>query len=132
MIVDRILHFIQFKGINKSTFYKEVGLSNGFLDKATKDIGSSKVEQMLKAYPEINPSWLLTGKGDMLKSDVPITSIKDSEKLYSHEKRDKAIEELEKRHRGDKELYEKLILSYKERISEMKKEIIFLREQLKK
>ncbi|AJW64369.1 hypothetical protein VO54_02915 [Elizabethkingia miricola] len=132
MIVDRILQFIHFKGIYKSTFYKEVGLSNGFLDKATKDIGSSKVEQMLIAYPEINPSWLLTGKGDMLKSDTPSTSIKESGKLYNQENEKNIIEELEKRRREDKELYEKLILSYKERISELKEEIVFLREQLKK
>jgi len=65
MVVDRILKIIQFRGINKSKFYKETGLSNGFLDKV-KDVGVSKIEDILKSYPEINPNWLVTGKGEML------------------------------------------------------------------
>ncbi|MCV9932514.1 peptidase S24 [Flavobacterium sp. LS1R47] len=65
MIVDRILQFIEYKGINKRKFYIETGLSNGFLDKV-KDIGASKIEHILNAYPEICTEWLLTGNGDML------------------------------------------------------------------
>lgn len=65
MITSRILKIIELKGINKSRFYKETGLSNGFLDKV-KDIGSSKIENILNCYPEINPAWLITGKGSMI------------------------------------------------------------------
>lgn len=132
LIIDRILQIIDFKGINKNKFYKEAGLSNGFLDKVRKDIGSSKIEQILNAYPEINPDWFLTGEGNMLKKDVPGTSVKELKKAYSQEDEKNIINELEKRYKEDKELYEKLILSYKERISELKEEIVFLREQLKK
>ena len=32
-MVERILQFIEYKGISKLAFYREVGLSNGFLDK---------------------------------------------------------------------------------------------------
>ena len=66
-MIDRILQIIDYKGINKSIFYKETGLSNGFLDKV-KDIGASKLELILNSYPEIDMEWLLTGKGEMLKS----------------------------------------------------------------
>ena len=65
MIIDRILKFIELKGLSKNKFYIETGLSNGFLDKV-KDVGVSKVEQILNAYPEINPIWLLTGEGYMI------------------------------------------------------------------
>jgi repressor LexA len=68
MIVDRILKIIKLKNINKSKFYSETGLSNGFLDKV-KDIGCSKLEQILKVYPEINPEWLITGHGTMIKAE---------------------------------------------------------------
>ncbi len=72
MIVDRILQIIEYKGISKSAFYRETGLSNGFLDKV-KDVGSSKIEHILKIYPEISPNWLLTGNGNMLISEeVPV------------------------------------------------------------
>lgn len=132
MIIDRILQIIDFKGINKNKFYKEAGLSNGFLDKVRKDIGSSKMEQILKAYPEINPDWFLTGEGNMLKSGVPTTSIKESKKSYNTENGDKILEDMEKRYKEHKEMCDQLVWSYKERIIEMKEEIIFLREQLKK
>lgn len=68
MITDRILKIIELKNINKSQFYKATGLSNGFLDKV-KDIGASKIEYILNTYPEINPEWLITGNGDMLKNE---------------------------------------------------------------
>ncbi len=67
MVVDRIFKILEFKGLNKNRFYKETGFSNGFLDKV-KDIGSSKIEHILEIYPDINPEWLLTGKGEMLRS----------------------------------------------------------------
>ena len=65
MIVERIMQYIEYKGINKNIFYKETGLSNGFLDKV-KDIGSSKIEQILNTYDDIEPNWLITGKGEMI------------------------------------------------------------------
>lgn len=69
MIVDRILQFIEYKGISRNKFYIKTGLSNGFLDKV-KDIGASKVEKILSTYPDINPIWLITGVGEMLLSDI--------------------------------------------------------------
>lgn len=68
MIVRRILQIIEYKGINKRKFYIETGLSNGFLDKV-KDIGASKIEHILNIYPEVSMEWLLTGNGNMLKTD---------------------------------------------------------------
>ncbi|TGN26741.1 XRE family transcriptional regulator [Empedobacter tilapiae] len=76
-IIDRILKIIELKKISKNKFYIETGLSNGFLDKV-KDIGASKIEQILNTYSDINPNWLVTGEGAMFtnqnkeieKSDV--------------------------------------------------------------
>lgn len=66
MVIDRIFQILEYKGISKNRFYKDTGLSNGFLDKV-KDIGVSKIEYILNSYPEINIEWLMTGKGPMLK-----------------------------------------------------------------
>ena len=70
-MIDRILQFIDYKGISKLSFYREVGLSNGFLDK-NKSIGSEKLVKILNSYPEIEPLWLLLGQGEMLKKDINI------------------------------------------------------------
>ncbi len=66
-ITDRILEVLNYKGISKYKFHKELGLSNGFLDKS-RDIGTDKYAKILEYFPDINPEWLLTGKGEMLKT----------------------------------------------------------------
>lgn len=71
--LSRIKEFIDFKGINNAGFEKEVGMSNGSFAsqlKNNKTIGVDKLENILNKYPEINPDWLLTGKGSMLKTLV--------------------------------------------------------------
>jgi ectoine hydroxylase-related dioxygenase (phytanoyl-CoA dioxygenase family) len=63
---ERIIQFVEYKNISKNKFYRETGLSNGFLDKNNHP-GADKLEQIIYAYPEINPEWLITGRGEMLK-----------------------------------------------------------------
>ncbi|MCL1942440.1 MAG: hypothetical protein FWF54_02685 [Candidatus Azobacteroides sp.] len=69
-MLDRIKQYIDFKGINISRFEKSIDMSNASFGKSLKNkgsIGSDKLERILKAYPDLNPEWLLTGKGEMLK-----------------------------------------------------------------
>ena len=68
---DRIIQFVEYKKISKNKFYKETGLSNGFLDKNNHP-GADKLEQIIYTYPNINPEWLLTGKGEMLRNAEPV------------------------------------------------------------
>lgn len=77
-MIERLLQIIDYKGINKSIFYKETGLSNGFLDKV-KDIGVSKLELILKAYPDIDMRWLITGEGSMIKNNDKIRLSDDTD-----------------------------------------------------
>lgn len=69
MILDRIKQFIDFKGIAVSAFERSIGMSNASFGKSLKNggaIGTDKLENFLKTYPEVSPTWLLTGKGNML------------------------------------------------------------------
>lgn len=78
--VQRLQQFIEFKRISKYRFYQDSGLSNGSLDKG-ENIGSDKCEKIIYAYPDLNPDWLLTGRGSMLKSEsVPLMDDKEAEK----------------------------------------------------
>ena len=85
---DRIIQFVEFKKISKNKFYKETGLSNGFLDKNNHP-GADKLEQIIYTYPEINPTWLLTGEGNMLLNEIETRlnkytqNTKDEPDLYS-------------------------------------------------
>lgn len=66
---ERILQFLEFKGISKNKFYIETGISNGVLDKKS-GLSMDTIEKFYSKYPEINPEWLLTGKEEMIKRNV--------------------------------------------------------------
>lgn len=73
---ERIMQFIGYKGISKNKFYIETGISNGVLDKKS-GLSMETIEKFYSTYSEINPEWLLTGKGKMLKEqidNIPIAS----------------------------------------------------------
>lgn len=71
-IRSRIISYLDLKGITRYKFYKTTGLSNGFLDKEGA-INSDNCEKICYMYPDMNPEWLLTGRGEMLRplTDIP-------------------------------------------------------------
>ena len=68
-VKERIYEIIEAKGMNAYTFEKTCGLSNGYLKAIKEDIGSSKLELILRKFKEISPDWLLLGEGEMLRKD---------------------------------------------------------------
>lgn len=109
--VQRIKHYIDFKGIKVSVFERQIGMSNGSFAsqlKNNKTIGVDKLENILKKYTDINLEWLLTGVGSMLKLDE-----------FKEEKiQEKAIN------------YKDLAEARKETIESLKKEIMYLEEKI--
>ena len=70
-IIDRIFQYIDFKGIKPRPFELQIGLSNGYLAKQQRrnaDLGESIILKIIENCPEINPYWLWTGEGEMLKT----------------------------------------------------------------
>jgi len=72
MITERIVKYINTKGITKYKFCQDLGFSNGFLDKP-REITTDKYANILAYLSELNPEWLLTGNGEMLKSDIRVS-----------------------------------------------------------
>lgn len=68
-VKDRLLIYIKYLGIGQSKFEKLCGLSNGYINNSKGNFGSAKIEDILKACDDLNRSWLLTGEGEMLKSE---------------------------------------------------------------
>ncbi|MRI64719.1 transcriptional regulator, partial [Ornithobacterium rhinotracheale] len=62
---EKILQYIDYKGISKRDFYRQTGLSNGFLDSG-KHIGSDNLKIIISNYPEISLEWLVMDSGEML------------------------------------------------------------------
>jgi len=71
MVSQRVGEYLEARNISYYAFENSLGASRGSISKAVKDgksIGSSVLEKILNLYPDINPTWLLTGKGEMLLS----------------------------------------------------------------
>ncbi|RHO65380.1 hypothetical protein DW083_20955 [Parabacteroides sp. AF48-14] len=67
----RILHYIDSKGISKSSFYESTGIKRGLLDKdkMNSTVTDVFIAKILAVYTDLNADWLLTGRGSMLKSN---------------------------------------------------------------
>lgn len=87
---ERILQFIEYKGISKNKFYIETGISNGVLDKKS-GLSMETVEKFYSTYPEINPEWLLTGKGNMIKEKEDTTNHPDEHDIFKSYNRMPAV-----------------------------------------
>lgn len=67
-IQERILQVIENKTITPYRFCKNLGLSMGYLDKRGA-IRTDKYLKIIEYLNDINPEWLLTGKGEMFKKE---------------------------------------------------------------
>lgn len=79
-IKERILYFTDYKVVSKEKFFNDLGVTYGnFKGKAKeKALSSDVLAKIVAMYPEINPEWLLTGRGEMLRSEqeMPYQPIK--------------------------------------------------------
>jgi len=55
---EKIVQWLENKGISKNAFYEKTGLSKGFLDKGA-SLGVDKLKVIVDNYPDFNPMWLL-------------------------------------------------------------------------
>lgn len=85
MIKERILKFIEYKGIKKIDFTKRCNLTHGFFNKG-EGFNAIHISNILNSFPDLNVEWLITGKGEMIKKntekDEYIRELQEKIKLY--------------------------------------------------
>ncbi|RWW91833.1 S24 family peptidase [Flavobacterium cerinum] len=64
---EKILQYLEYKGISKNKFYIKTGLSVGFLDSGS-SLGVDKLRLIIDNYHDFNVDWLLSGEGEMIKT----------------------------------------------------------------
>lgn len=71
-IKQRILQFIDFKNFERLKFFKNLNISaSNFRGQGVySEVGGEVIAKILAEYSELDAEWLLTGKGNMLKSEV--------------------------------------------------------------
>lgn len=68
---ERILQYIEYKGISKPQFYTDLGIKRGLLDsdKMGSTVADTIIAKILVRYTDISPMWLLTGEGSMFRDN---------------------------------------------------------------
>ena len=67
-VQDRLLRFIDYKGLSKLGFANSIGRSVSYVTNIVHSIGPSSRIRIAEKYPELNMQWLMTGDGEMLKT----------------------------------------------------------------
>lgn len=73
---ERLLQYLDFKGISISKFLQETGIKRGFLDtdKLKSSVSDIFLTMIIAKYEDLNLIWLISGKGDMILSTSSQTS----------------------------------------------------------
>lgn len=69
---DNLGTFLRTKGMSIRAFEQQIGCSNGVISRCINkgtDISSQLVSKIIETFPDLNPSWLLLGKGSMLNKN---------------------------------------------------------------
>ncbi|WP_299258088.1 hypothetical protein [uncultured Aquimarina sp.] len=109
-ILDRVIVFSAHLGISLRSFSLSIGASAGYLHRlqsANSNIGGDFIEKVIQLYTDINPTWLVTGEGNMLKEGH---LVEESQVIY-----------------GDKDYFKQALLRYlddqdiRDKLAEIKK-----------
>jgi Helix-turn-helix. len=100
-MIDRILQIIKEREKSARAFAARVGFNyttlNGYIVGARKAIDVTLLTKIISAYEDISAEWLLTGKGEMLKSEYAIIEnvVREEPAIYGSSWKDKYIAEIE-------------------------------------
>lgn len=122
-IQERILQYLEYKKVTPYKFCKDLDFPMGSLNKRG-SIGTDKYLKIIKHYKDLNPEWLLSGEGPMLKDkQEPQANTPDDKYLQLLEEHNKTLkDQLRDKETIIKEKEEKEAL-YRERIQELQQQL---------
>lgn len=68
-VKQRLIKYLKYKGIGQIKFAESVGLSRGYVNNIVNSIQPKTLDRITKYYNDLNPSWLMTGEGNMLREN---------------------------------------------------------------
>lgn len=91
VIKERILQYLDFKGITKYKMYQETGITNGVLSQKN-GLNEENILKFLSVYQDISLEWLFYGKEPLLKNtqqaskDAACTNCIEKERIIEAQK----------------------------------------------
>ena len=94
-IKERLLQYAKIQKVGMMNFYEKISVSqSNFSGKGAESaLSTDKIIHILITFPDINPDWLLLGKGEMLRQNEPKNANFDLLDVVSLEKYEKKVEE---------------------------------------
>lgn len=122
-IQERILQYLEYKKVTPYKFCKDLEFPMGSLNKRG-SIGTDKYLKIIKYYRDLNPEWLLSGEGSMLKKEQKTqANTPDDKYLLLLEEHNKTLkDQLKDKEAIIKEKEEKEAL-YKEKIKDLQQQV---------
>ena len=78
-VKERLKFFLRSKKISEKAFGELIGVSSGYVSAMRTSIQPDKLTRIAKCFPELNTDWLMTGEGEMLKTDTPKSGVSTEE-----------------------------------------------------
>ena len=76
-VKERLKSFIDYKKISVRSFERQCNLSYGYVNNIRVSIQPDKITSIALHFPELNTGWLLTGEGEMLKSNFTQSDVRN-------------------------------------------------------
>lgn len=125
-IKERVLLIAESKRISKTEFFKDLGLSYANFKGIQKSssLSSDAIVTILTNYPDIDPEWLVTGKGEMLRQES--TVLRDKTEFYGEPV---VVNEVEQ---TLIDVLKMVISSQEKTIQSLEKQVLFLEDEVQK
>lgn len=122
-IIDRVLELIRLKSLSVRSFEQSIGASNGIISQAQRkdsDIQAKWLVNILEAYPDVNPAWLLGDDAPVYRNEVSL--VKEENVLYGARKA-LHTDNIEKQYRELVDNQSRVILLLHEKIRNLESKI---------
>ena len=83
-VKDRLKLFCKESGMPISVFEKSINVSNGYINSISKGLGIDILNTIIEKYSNLNIEWVLSGKGNMLKTSHEDSKLSSLEVTRSH------------------------------------------------
>lgn len=119
-MINRLSQYIEFKKLSIRSFEAKINASDGMIRRAIKnntDIQSKWLTVIADNFHDINIEWLVTGRGEMLKTEIEKSSV-ITKIVYQSDPRDAEILAANKE---TIETQRELITTLKQRINDLER-----------